>query len=600
MSEVIMGNEAIAKGLIHAGIDMVCAYPGTPSSEILSAYQHYSEQYNLDTYAKWCVNEKVAFEVAYAGAVARKKTCAVMKQVGLNVAADAMFSSAYTGVVGSFVIVSADDPGCYSSQTEQDSRMYAKFAKIPVLEPSTGDEAFRFPALVAELSEWFETPVMLRTVLRLSHVRSQVDSQVDTSQIGVSYGGFERDVMRWAAPPRNPRLKQAHGLAQKVRELAKYNFEHFIQPYRFHIGKHPYLVIASGTGYLFAKEIIDQHKLDVDLLKIDMPYPLPRPEMETICQMYQQVVVIEEGEPCMEEQLRGGNVYGQLNQPTLNVDEMTHERVMQTFIDAGIYAGANPYLVEKAWQDVPKVPAQMCAGCPHRDVYYAIIKEFERDAIMPSDIGCYTLGLNQQALDSYLCMGASVTMASGFSHAQPDKPIVATMGDSTFFHAGIPGLVNAVNNQDRMILFILDNRTIAMTGAQRTPEANEQISIEGIVRGLGIEPLIFDYEPNLMAAQNFVRAARLQYEKSTGPVVGIVNEYCLLDKHAKPNLPTIRVEVDQVACIGCGHCITKFACPAIKRNDKVGKAYIDQDICIGCGICMTGLCDDKAFVEIKG
>lgn len=600
MKQTLMGNDAIAWGLIHANVDMVSGYPGTPSSEILSGVQKIKNQLKLDTYAQWGTNEKVGFEVAYAGAIAGKRTCATMKQVGLNVASDALMSASYIGNLGGMLLVSADDPGFYSSQTEQDSRVFAKFARIPVLDPSTPQDAYDFTKLGIELSEEFQTPVMLRPVMRVCHAREIIEMD-DTTNYQPNKGQFVRDVPRWGAVPRDGRFAQGVDQLKRVDAIAKYNWENFLKPQFEACKNSKVLIITSGTGYGFAQETLQDLELETDVVKVVMPYPLPVKEIQEQFAKYEKVLVLEEPYPCIEEQIAHPKVYGKNTNSVHKIDEMKKEEVLKAFQKIGLYNGANIYEVPKIdlGFDVPARPPALCPGCPHRDVYYAIMKVFKKKkSIYPSDIGCYTLGIAQGAIDSLLCMGGSVAMASGYSLADPNKDVVATIGDGTFFHSGIPPLLNAVYQGHRFVLVILDNSTIAMTGRQTTPSRFHQaIDIKKIVEGMGIECLEHHYSYKMQENIDFFKKVKNVYDASTeGPTVVVVREFCILDAERAPDfVPNIFVKVDKDLCVACDQCTTVYKCPPMAYNAD-GKIEIDPFLCAGCAGCLEVVCPTDAFI----
>lgn len=600
MKQTLMGNDAIAWGLIHANVDMVSGYPGTPSSEILTGVQKIKHQLKLDTYAEWGANEKVGFEVAYAGAIAGKRTCATMKQVGLNVASDALMSAAYIGNLGGMLLVSADDPGFYSSQTEQDSRVFAKFARIPVLDPATPQDAYDFTKMGVELSEKFQIPVMLRPVMRVCHAREIIEMN-DTTDYQPNKGEFVRDVPRWGAVPRDGRFVQGLDQLKRVEIIAQYNWENFLKPQFEACKGGKLLIITSGTGHGFTLETLKDLGLETDVVKVIMPYPLPVKEIQEQFEKYEKVLVVEEPYPCIEEQIAHPKVYGKNTNTTHAIDEMKKEEVLKAFQKIGFYSGANIYEAPKIdlGFDVPARPPALCPGCPHRDVYYAIMKVFKKKkSIYPSDIGCYTLGIAQGAIDSLLCMGASVAMASGYSLADPSKDVVATIGDGTFFHSGIPPLLNAIYQGHRFVLVILDNSTIAMTGRQVTPgRVHKQIDIKKIVEGMGIECLEHHYSYKMHENIDFFKKVKDVYDASTeGPTVVVVREFCILDAQRAPDfVPNIFVKVDEDLCVACDQCTTVYKCPPMSYNAD-GKIEIDPFLCAGCAGCLEVVCPTDAFI----
>ena len=603
MKQTLMGNDAIAWGLIHANVDMVSGYPGTPSSEILTNVQKIKHKLDLPTYAEWGTNEKVGFEVAYAGAIAGKRTCATMKQVGLNVASDALMSASYIGNLGGMLLVSADDPGFHSSQTEQDSRVFAKFARIPVLDPATPQDAYDFTKLGVEISEEFQIPVMLRPVMRVCHAREIIEMDEQTNY-QPNKGEFQRDIPRWGAVPRKDRYPQGIEQLKRVEILKEYNWERFLKSEFEACKGGKLLIISSGTGYGFAKETLADSGVKADIVKVIMPYPLPYEKISEYTAKYEKVLVVEEPMPCIEEQIAAPNVYGKNTNTTAQIDEMSKEAILEAFKKIGVYSGEDIYKVPEISSEfqIPEVeprPPALCPGCPHRDIYYAITKVFKKKkAIYPSDIGCYTLALAQEAIDTILCMGASVSMASGFSIADPDKTVVATIGDSTFFHGGIPPLINAVYQNHKFILVILDNSTTAMTGRQTTPEReHKDIDIKKVVEGCGIECHEYFYTNELDKTIDFFKGIKKVYEDATGPVVVVAREFCILDAERAPDfVPMTFATVDEDKCVECDHCVTAYKCPPMSYNEN-HKIEIDPFLCAGCGVCLDTLCPTDAFVE---
>jgi len=600
MKQTLMGNDAIAWGLVHANVDMVSGYPGTPSSEILGMVQKISSKLNLDMYAQWATNEKVGFEVAYAGAIAGKRAAATMKQVGLNVASDALMSAAYIGNKGGFLLIAADDPGFHSSQTEQDSRVFAKFARIPVLDPATPQDAYDMTKYGVELSEKFEIPVMLRPVMRVCHAREIIEMP-DETNFNPKEGKFVRNVDRWAAVPRAGRLKQGYEVLDKIEEIKDYNWREHLKPQFDKLRDKELLIIASGTGHAFAKETLKDLDLDFDIIKVEMPYPLPVNEIRDYFDNYKDILVIEEPYPCIEEQLMHPKVRGRIDKTMHQIDEMKKEHILNALSKLGYYKGENIYAPKMTFSiDVPPRPPALCPGCPHRDIYYSIMKVFKKSkSIYPSDIGCYTLALSQGAIDTILCMGASVSMASGLSLADPNKTVVATIGDGTFFHSGIPPLLNAVYQNHKFILVILDNSTIAMTGRQTTPERfHQSIDIGKIVEGMGIKCYEHTYSHEMQDNIDFFKEIRdiFNSKEHQGPLVIRVKQFCILDNERKDDwVPEIYATVDEEKCVACDQCTTVYKCPPMAYNAN-GKIEIDPFLCAGCAGCLDVVCPTDAFI----
>jgi len=591
-----MGNEAIAYGLLHSNTKMVSGYPGTPSSEILTTVQKIKK--DLPVYAEWATNEKVGFEVAYAGAIAGVNAAATMKQVGLNVASDALMSASFIGNKGAFVLIVADDPGFNSSQTEQDSREFARFARIPVVDPATPQEAYDFTKLASKISKHFEIPVMLRTVMRVSHSREivEIDGNFEFKD---TEGNFERDIPRWAAVPRAGRLKQAYEQLDRLDKIREYNYNELIKPKIEELKGTENLIISSGTAYGYVKEVLEELGLDIDLLKIDMPYPLPVDKLKDLVKKYNKVLVVEETYPVIEEEIRSENVYGRMSGHMHQIDEMNKERVLEALTKIGFYNGENIYKPVFTPENPKTRKPNLCPGCPHRDVYFAIKKVFRpKKSIYPSDIGCYTLGINLDAIDTVLCMGGSVSMAHGFAIADKNKTVIATIGDSTFFHSGTAPLINAVYQKAKFILVILDNSTTAMTGRQTTPEraTSGEVDIKKVAEGCGAEVMEYFYKPDINETINFFKEVKKRFDETDRPLVVVSRQYCVLDKErATQFLPGIFATVDEEKCVACDVCTTQYVCPPMAYNER-GKIEIDPLLCIGCGVCISGICPTDAFI----
>ncbi|CZE48546.1 thiamine pyrophosphate-dependent enzyme [Campylobacter geochelonis] len=599
MKQILMGNEAIALGLIHADVDVVSGYPGTPSSEILTNYQKLKDKLNLTAYAEWATNEKVGYEVAYANAMSGKNSCATMKQVGLNVASDALMSSAYIGNIGAMLLISADDPGFYSSQTEQDSRTFAKFARIPVLDPASPQEAYDFVKLGVEISRKFESPFMLRPVMRVGHARGICEVE-ENHEFNPPKANFIKNTNRWAGVPPGPRSVQGGELLNKVEQIRDYNLQTFISPKIAELKGAKTLCISSGVASTYVREAIEENKLDAEVLKLDMPYPLPYHKLNELCKSYEQVIIFEEPYPCIEEQLNAPNLLGKFSGHVHQIHEFSKEKVIESFKKARLFNDSNPYQASKFnAHSIASRPPTLCPGCPHRDVFYAMTRTFRsKNSIYVSDIGCYTLGLNQNAIDSFLCMGASVSMASGFSLAHPEKTVISTIGDSTFLHSGVTGLINAIYQKHKFILLIMDNSIAAMTGRQTTPERSnpENIDIKRIVEGCGITCHEYVYKPDMNKTLDFMKELKEIYKTSDMPIVAVIREFCVLDKERSNKLlPHKLVSVDSDKCVECDTCISKYKCPPMSYGEN-HKVEIDPFLCAGCAACIDGLCPTDAFV----
>ncbi|MCK8603815.1 indolepyruvate ferredoxin oxidoreductase subunit alpha [Desulfoferrobacter suflitae] len=611
---ILLGNEAIAYGLVECSCTLAASYPGTPASEVLSTLLGLKRQHALDLHAEWSVNEKVAFEVALAAAYTGRRAAVIMKQVGLNVAADPLMSAAYTGVKGGFVLVVADDPGPHSSQTEQDSRFYAMMAKLPVLDPTSPAEARQFVRMAYELSEQFEIPVMLRPTTRICHARQ--DMELPCFSGFRQTPAFDRNPGRWAATPKF-RLMLHHQLNEKIESIAQqaqfYPRLANDDPLRLAAERGnrsgSVCILASGVVFAHTKEILaDLHLYDsIPLYQVLMPYPLSAGFRQELLRRYDKVLVLEETSPVIELQLQNKEkVLGRTNHVVPAAGELLPEVVediVRKFLDLPSAERIEP----------PNIAGRrptLCAGCPHRAAFFAIKKAFPK-AIYPSDIGCYTLGLNLGAVDTVLCMGAAIGLAAGFYHAYraggvDHPPIAATIGDSTFFHAGIPALLNAVVQGTRFVLVVLDNSTTAMTGHQPTPAGGmtvdghqvPQISIAEIARACGVrfvetaDPYrLPEFIDLLKKAGNHTRDA------DGGIAVVIAKRPCLMDR-TQPRSWTPRNIVINDKCKSCDFCIKHFECPALQSPGEKMPVQIDRTLCTGCAVCVH-VCPNRA-IEIAG
>ncbi|MFV0481277.1 MAG: thiamine pyrophosphate-dependent enzyme, partial [Campylobacteraceae bacterium] len=466
---------------------------------------------------------------------------------------------------------------------------------------ATPQEAYDMTIEAIKLSRLFETIVMLRPVMRVCHAREicEVSENHEFKKIG---GNFKKEATRWAAVPRATRFIQGVEQLKRVKNLEDFNYENYILPKLKSLNGNKVLCLTSGTGDGYVKECVKELNLKVDILKFDMPYPLPKEKIEKLFENYEKVIVFEESYPCIEEQLNSEKMHGKLDNTVHLIDEFSKDKVLNAFKNAGVYKEKNIYKNAPYSQKIAPRPPNLCPGCPHRDLFFAIKKTFrDKSSIFSSDIGCYTLGLNQNAIDSYLCMGASISMASGYSIAEPNKTVVATLGDSTFLHSGIAPLVNAVYQNHKFILIILDNSTTAMTGRQTTPErANPtMIDIKKIVEGCGVTCMEYIYKPDIKDTINFTKELKKAYESANSPVVAVVREFCILDRvRSDELLPKQQVVVNQDKCTSCEICITKYNCPAFFYNENE-KVEIDPFLCIGCTACVDGLCPTNSF-ELAG
>ncbi len=585
----MLGDEAIAQGLVENGCAMATAYPGTPSSEILPGVAALKKLESIeDLHVQWAVNEKVAFEIAYAGSMAGLRAAVAMKQVGLNVASDPFMSAAYLGVKGGFLVISADDPGPHSSQTEQDSRLYALSAKIPVLDPDSPLQAKEMTALGFRLSEAFEIPVMIRPTTRVCHARQDIERpSLKRSPVAAQ---FEKDPARWAATPKF-RFKLHNELEAKLKKIAQWEET---APISLNSGADSKkAIVVSGVAAAHLKDIAGDLGImeTVALYQVIQPYPLHTDFIETILENHSDILVLEETTGVIEMQLcRRDRVKGKKSGHVPGTGELlpeTIQTIVERFLD-----------LESRSASIPAMPGRrptLCAGCPHRAGFFAIKRAAPR-GIYTSDIGCYTLGLNLGAVDTVLCMGAAISQAAGFAHAYTDEkrpPIVATMGDSTFFHSGIPALIDSVVQKTPFLLVILDNRTTAMTGNQPTPstgrdilgEPSAVVDIEAVVKGCGIS---YCKTLDPMEPEGFTRQLKeaVNHSRKDGPAVVISRSPCLLSQPKDKVKPRFKSMAVNDSCDGCGFCTSHFECPAIILDKEDEVMTIDPLLCSRCGVCI--------------
>jgi indolepyruvate ferredoxin oxidoreductase, alpha subunit len=621
-ADIFLGNEAIACGLIEQGCRVVTAYPGTPSSEILAGVIKYKKRLKRQIHTEWSTNEKVAFEVALAASWTGLRAAVIMKQVGLNVAADPLFSAAYTGVKGGFVIIPADDPGLHSSQTEQDSRLMALNAKVPVFDPASPAEARSMVGDALDLSERYGLPVILRPTTRLCHaVQSLETGFLEEADSPLPKTRFRKDAARWAATPKF-RTKLLEELSAKLKEIA---LEFETSPLNYVVtpatGNQAVTdrvgVITSGVAFHTVQEVLAELGVPVRVLKVGTPYPLPPGLVHDFMASVAVTVVLEEPDACIELQLPDrGRVRGRLDGLVLPGSELTPERVSailaQVLSEAGHTVKPSPEMPElqALVEDFP-LPVRrprLCPGCGHRSAFYAARSEFGPRAIYPGDIGCYTLGINLRTVDTVLDMGASIAMADGFYQANrlvgDNRPIVAAIGDSTFLHSGIPPLINAVHTGAHFVLLILNNHVTAMTGFQPTAsgttladggQAAAQVAIPDLVRACGVR---FVAETDPYNRDDFRATLRAAHDHSQDPdggvAVVIANRPCVLYNPA-PVLESPMPVLITEECDGCRYCLEAFECPALVLRADGSRVDIDETICIDCGQCVDACY--KGFIQ---
>jgi indolepyruvate ferredoxin oxidoreductase alpha subunit len=569
----LTGNEAIARGAWEAGVKVAAAYPGTPSTEILETMAEYSAE---DVHAQWSTNEKVALDVAIGASFAGRRALAAMKHVGLNVAADAFMSITYIGVNGGLVLAVCDDPGIHSSQNEQDSRIYGALATVPILEPSDAQEALDFTRFAFDLSEQFDTPVIVRSTTRLSHTRSPVaigDRKVPPSRPFIEKPSKNVMIPAYARP--------RHGVViEREAKLKAYFAESSLN--RWEKGDTSFGIITAGTCYPYVREVLP----DANVLKLGASWPLPDDLLRRYCESVDRIFVVEELEPVIEKEIRalGFKVDGKCFFP--RAGELSPELVRSGFEQAGILT---PRPQQTAWTPEPLIrPPVLCAGCPHTSAFMAVRASGARVA---GDIGCYTLACLDplRGMDTTVSMGSSIGNAVGMSKAGETKPVVATIGDSTFLHAGIPQLINAVYNQANITVLLLDNHITAMTGGQQHPgtgktirgEPAPSVDYEALVRAVGVQWVRKVDSYDLAAVHQSLRDA-INYR---GVAVLIADRPCVLDP-VKIKGPPFEVILEQ--CNACQACMN-IGCPAITWSNQSfegrHKVQIDAGLCIGCTLC---------------
>ncbi len=593
--KLLMGNEAIALSAIAAGVHIVTGYPGTPSSEVLETVAANNPG---DIYVEWSVNEKVALEVAAGASYTGARSLVTMKQVGLNVASDPLMSLIYIGVKGGMVILVADDPGPISSQTEQDTRHFAKYANIPVFDPSTPEEAYEMTQSAFALSEEIGMPVLLRPTTRVCHSCSTIEVSEERKKLPI--GGFIKD-KRWVIFPALSYKNHKH-IEENQDKIGDMLSESSYNPIT---GSGKIGIAASGIAYTYALEALSSFKEDIKLLKVGTAFPFPKKKAAEFLEGLDKVLVFEELDPVVEEgllecTLKTGalpKIYGKKTGHVPSAGELNLEIVSKTI---GKFIGKQETIKESP-VDKPELPVRppvLCAGCPHRASFYAVKQATAKQkCVYTGDIGCYTLGNAKplEMVDTCLCMGAGITIAQGLQRSQPYVKHIAFIGDSTFFHTGIPGVINAVYNNTDITVIVLDNSTTAMTGQQPHPgtgktmmnNISERIDIHNMLKACGVKTVIKQNPFDLKGAVKAVKEA----VAVEGPSAVIFEAPCIAV--AKPEPPYM---VEQDKCIQCRLCITRIGCPAIiMEGDKV---LIDQPLCYGCDLCAQ-ICPTKAIVQKK-
>lgn len=577
MSKLMLGNQAVARGLYEAGVTVVSSYPGTPSTEITEFASTYDKN---EMYAEWAPNEKVACEVAIGASIGGARSFCAMKHVGLNVAADPLYTASYTGVGGGLVVAVADDPGMHSSQNEQDSRNHAIGAKLPMLEPSDSSECKEFTKLAYELSEKFDTPFLLRLSTRVSHSQSKVE---ECKRVEKGIGAYEKNPAKYVMMPAYAKPKHivVEERTKKLIEYAETASINSVEMNSDEIG-----VITAGIAYQYAKEALGDK---ASYLKLGMVNPLPEKLILDFAKKVKKLYVIEELDPVIEKHVRA------LGVECIGKDLFTLiGEYSQTYLAEKILGVKNEIL--SFGENVPVRPPVMCAGCPHRGVFY-ILKKL--GVMVSGDIGCYTLGAAAplQAMDTTVCMGASISGLHGFNKARRgeyENKAVAVIGDSTFIHSGVTGLINIAYNGTNSTVIILDNSITGMTGHQNNPANGKNIygdpasavNLEALCKAVGIDRVSVIDPGNLEETESVIRREL----DAQAPSVIIARKPCALLKTVKHKSAFI---VDNDKCKGCKACM-KIGCPAISVID--GKAQIDKTLCVGCNLC-TQMCKFDAISE---
>lgn len=589
MKKLLTGNEAIARGAWEAGVKYATAYPGTPSTEILENVALYID----DILAEWGTNEKVALEAAMGASIAGARSLSAMKHVGVNVAADALLTFSYSGVTGGMVLITADEPGQHSSQNEQDNRNYAKFAKIPLLEPSDSQEAKDMTKIAFEISENYNTPVLVRVTTRVCHSKGIVECN-DRVEVGIKE--YKKDIEKYITIPAFA-IKNRGLVEERLHKLLDYSNKSDLNYYEYNDTKVG--VIASGACYRFAKEVFGD---TVSYLKLGYTYPLPNEKIKEFAGKVEKIYIIEENDPIIEEQVRilGFDCFGKNLFPPYG--EMTPDVIRKA-----VYGEVNPTINIDESKIVPRNPT-LCAGCPHRGFFYEAGKR--KNVVIAGDIGCYSLGFAEpyNAMDFNICMGSSFSAGHGAQQVfnmkeNCNKRIISVLGDSTFFHTGINGLLNLAYNKSNTVNIILDNRITGMTGHQENPgtgytlqgkEAVE-LDMEKLVKACGIHNVVTINPNDLIAMRNSLDWA-LSLEE---PSVIITRWPCVLKKLSKQDKVEFedcfkgKCIVNGEKCIGCKACL-RTGCPALVFGKAEKKVVINRDQCVGCEVCLQ-VCPVKAI-----
>ena len=585
MRELMSGNEAVARGAFEAGVKLASSYPGTPSTEILETL---AERYR-SIYSQWSPNEKVAYEVGIGASVGGARALVTMKHVGLNVAADPFMTQSYTGVNGGFVVVSCDDPEMHSSQNEQDNRFYARFAQVPLLEPSDSQEAKDMTVAAYEISEMFDTPVMVRMTTRISHSKGVVETAEPVTFLERK---FAKDPAKYVMIPANARKR--HVVVQerlaRLRDYVEKSPFNFVEKNDSSIG-----IITGAVAYQYAKQVAPH----LDYLKLGMSYPLPMDMIRDFVNSHERVIVVEELEPFYEDQIKAEGLQVEGKKYFGHLGELSPHRVAECLNEAGVISDRLAAEITPEVDMFPRPPV-LCPGCPHRGAFMALKK---LGVAVTGDIGCYTLGVLEplNALDTCICMGASIGNAIGMEKVKgSEKGTVAVIGDSTFLHSGVTGLMDAVYNNSNVTVIILDNRATAMTGGQQHPGTGitlmggpaGHIEIAKVCEALGVRNLRqidpYNYDGVLSTIKEEMN--------NPGPSVIITQRPCVLMPKRIMDEPYV---IDAELCNACSACF-RISCPAIAASHETNKhghpkAVIDETLCTGCTLCAQ-ICPTEAIV----
>ncbi len=581
MKKLMTGNEAFAYGAYLAGVRVGAAYPGTPSSEILANYAKYP-----GVFAEWSPNEKVSLDVAIGASYAGTRAMSTMKHVGLNVAADSLFYAVYTGLKAGLVIVCADDPNMHSSQNEQDNRNYAKFAKCPMIEPSDSEEAKQFVGLALDMSEQFDTPVIVRSVTRLSHSSTPVEvTDQEPPPPPEELPAYERNAQQFVMVPANARRRHPV-VEERLKQLAEFADStpiNYIEPGDSKLG-----IVSAGVSYHYAREVFP----DATFLKLGMVYPLPEKLIRKFADQVETIVVVEELDPFLEEHLKlmGLEVRGKDIFPILG--EFSPSLVRSCAVEAGLIEAPEAPPEIKSSLDRPMRPPMLCPGCGHRALFHVLR---EAGVVVTGDIGCYTLAFAPplSAMHTTGCMGASIGVAHGIDKAGVKDDVVAVLGDSTFLHSGVHPIIDVLYNQGSSTTIISDNNATAMTGFQEHPGTGKTIlgretkvvDPEKLVRGIGYEKVDICDPYDIDKMEEILQ----DHLKSEEPSVIIARHPCVLSTREKHTPP----EVDPEICINCGICLDIACSPLVQEEDHV---RIDTLLCNGCGLCVK-VCPQEAIIE---